>query len=123
MLVYNRPVEADGELVLHPADRPPAQRAQPRPASVGQDAILASIVILLAAFGIGWLLSGITLRPIQRLTQTAQAIGEERDFARRVDYRGRTRGGAAGRTFNAMLEQLQRLTSAWKARSRCNATL
>lgn len=34
----------------------------------------------------GWAVSGLSLRPIDRITQTAQAIGEERDFTRRVAY-------------------------------------
>src|SRR5262245_35443487 len=34
---------------------------------------------LLVAFGAGWLLAGAVLRPIDRITQTARAIGTERD--------------------------------------------
>ena len=42
--------------------------------------VIASLVTILAAFGIGWVISEITLRPIQRITQTARAIGDKRDF-------------------------------------------
>ncbi len=45
--------------------------------------------MLVVAFGVGWVLSGLALRPIDRMTQTAQKIGEERDFSRRVDYSGK----------------------------------
>ena len=33
----------------------------------------------------GWVLAGTALRPIQRLTRTAQVIGTERNFSRRVE--------------------------------------
>jgi signal transduction histidine kinase len=68
----------------------------------------ASIVILLAAFGIGWVFSGVVLNPIQRITQTARAIGEERDFTRRVDYTGpQDEVGQLATMFNSMLGRLQ----------------
>jgi two-component system OmpR family sensor kinase len=108
MLVYNRPVESGGKLayILQVA-RPLSERNQSLQ-SLGRTLIIASIVILLAAFGIGWAFSGITLRPIQRLTQTARSIGEERDFSRRVDYRGPPdEVGQLANTFNAMLSRLQ----------------
>jgi len=57
---------------------------------------------------VGWTLSGLSLRPIQRITQTAQSIGEERDFTRRVDYNGpRDEVGQLASTFNQMLASLQ----------------
>ena len=45
-------------------------------------------LVTVLAFGIGWLLAGTALRPINRITQTAQAIGAARDFGRRVAYSG-----------------------------------
>ena len=63
---------------------------------------------MLAAFGIGWFLSGLVLRPIAHITATAQAIGAEQDFDRRVEHRGpNDEVGQLVRTFNAMLAQLQ----------------
>jgi signal transduction histidine kinase len=54
------------------------------------------------------MLSGITLRPIHRITQTAQAIGDERDFSRRVAYKGpQDEVGQLANTFNLMLARLQ----------------
>ncbi len=60
------------------------------------------------AFIIGWVLSGAALRPIQRITDTAQVIGAQRDFDRRVDYRGPPdEVGQLATTFNGMLNELQ----------------
>lgn len=108
MLIYSRPISADGKLayILQIA-RPLSERNRSLQA-LGTTLIIASLVTLLVAFGIGWMLSGITLRPIQRLTQTAHTIGEKRDFTRRVDYRGPAdEVGQLATTFNSMLERLQ----------------
>ena len=76
--------------------------------SLATTLVVASSLITLIAFGIGWLFSGITLRPIQRITQTAQTIGDERDFTRRVDYTGPPdEVGQLASTFNSMLSRLQ----------------
>jgi signal transduction histidine kinase len=65
-------------------------------------------VMILVAFGVGWALSGMSLRPIDRITQTAQAIGDERDFTRRVNYKGsQDEVGRLAGTFNQMLSGLQ----------------
>jgi signal transduction histidine kinase len=48
------------------------------------------------------------LRPIHRITQTAQEIGNESDFSRRVDYSGpNDEIGQLAKTFNLMLSRLQ----------------
>lgn len=68
----------------------------------------AGLVIVLLAFGIGWVLAGLTLRPIQQMTQTVQRIGEARDFTQRIDYQGPPdEVGTLATTFNAMLARLQ----------------
>ena len=46
--------------------------------------------VIVLAFAAGWVLSGMVLRPIHRITRTAQAIGAERDFGRRVQHTGPT---------------------------------
>jgi signal transduction histidine kinase len=70
--------------------------------------LVASLLTILIAFGIGWVLSGLTLRPIHRITQTAQEIGNESDFSRRVDYSGpNDEIGQLAKTFNSMLSRLQ----------------
>jgi signal transduction histidine kinase len=57
---------------------------------------------------LGWVLAGMSLRPIHRLTQTAQTIGAERDFSRRVEHTGPDdEVGRLAKTLNAMLAELQ----------------
>lgn len=76
--------------------------------TLGRILIIGISVAVIAAFGIGWLLAGLALRPINRLRQTAQAIGAERDFNRRVDYTGpNDEIGQLATTFNNMLAELQ----------------
>lgn len=76
--------------------------------SLGQILLIGSSLAIFGAFGIGWLTAGVTLRPINRLRQTAQAIGAERDFGRRVDYSGpNDEIGQLVTTFNNMLVELQ----------------
>ena len=63
---------------------------------------------ILAAFVIGWFLAGISLRPIHQITQTAQAIGAEQDFSRRVQHKGpNDEIGQLAVTFNGMLTELE----------------
>jgi signal transduction histidine kinase len=69
--------------------------------------IAIGFVILIAAI-IGWVVSGTALSPINRITQTAQAIGAEHDFGRRVDYSGPPdEVGRLATTFNSMLGELE----------------
>jgi two-component system OmpR family sensor kinase len=69
---------------------------------------VGSGVAVIVAFGAGWILSGLVLRPVNRITHTAQAIGAERDFARRVQYTGpHDEIGQLAITFNTMLTELQ----------------
>jgi two-component system, OmpR family, sensor kinase len=107
MLIYNRPIVANGQVayILQVA-RPLAERDRTLQA-LGTTLILASGIILLIAFGIGWLFSGVAFKPIHRITHTARKIGEERDFTRRVLYNGpQDEVGQLASTFNGMLEQL-----------------
>lgn len=67
-----------------------------------------SLVVTVLAFGAGWLLAGIALRPIDRITQTAATIGAERDFGRRITRSGPVDEiGRLATTINAMLGELQ----------------
>src|SRR5947209_14280186 len=77
-------------------------------AIVRRDLLLGGGLVTLLAFGIGWLLAGTALRPINRITQTAHEIGAARDFGRRVAYTGPPdEVGRLATTFNAMLARLQ----------------
>jgi two-component system OmpR family sensor kinase len=69
---------------------------------------VGSGVAIVIAFAAGWILSGLVLRPVNRITQTAQAIGAERDLSRRVQYTGpNDEIGQLATTFNTMLTELQ----------------
>ena len=78
---------------------------------------LKSLVTIMLGFGIGaviisifmgWFISGLTLKTIDRITQTAGEIGEEQDFSKRVNYSGpKDEIGRLVETFNSMLEKLQ----------------
>jgi two-component system OmpR family sensor kinase len=68
----------------------------------------SSVLVVALAFGAGWLLAGLALRPIDQVTRTAEAIGREQSFDRRVAYEGpRDELGRLATTFNEMLGRLQ----------------
>lgn len=70
--------------------------------------LVVSSIAVLGAFGVGWVLAGLTLRPINRIRHTAQTIGAKRDFSQRVDYSGpKDEVGQLATTFNNMLTELQ----------------
>lgn len=108
MLIYSRPIFVDGELVyIVQVARPLTERNRALQSLAATLLVGGSLTVLLA-FGIGWLFSGLTLKPIQRITKTARKIGEERDFSRRVDYTGpQDEVGQLASTFNSMLARLQ----------------
>jgi signal transduction histidine kinase len=70
--------------------------------------IVANLLATVSAFGFGWLLARTALSPIQRISKTAQDIGSERNFTRRVAYQGpQDEVGQLALTFNTMLAQLE----------------
>lgn len=108
LFIYNRPVISQGQLVyivqaarsLHERDRSLS--------NLGLTLLIAGLVTTVIAFGIGWALSGAFLRPIHRITQTARAIENDNDLARRVNYSGpNDEVGQLATTFNSMLARLQ----------------
>jgi len=107
-LIYSRPVIVDDAVVYIVQDARPLTERDRTLESLGTTLLIASVLITLIAFGIGWVFSGIMLRPIHRITHTAQTIGDERDFTRRVDYKGPSdEVGQLANTFNSMLSRLQ----------------
>jgi signal transduction histidine kinase len=108
VLIYTVPILVDGQLTeILQMGRSLTTRDQSINA-LGVNLLIACIVAVVVAFGLGWVLAGMSLRPIHRLTQTAQAIGAERDFSRRVEHTGPDdEVGRLARTFNAMLAELQ----------------
>jgi two-component system OmpR family sensor kinase len=108
MLIYSRPIVQNGETVyIVQVARSLTERnrtLQSLATTLGG----AGLLTILIAFGAGWALSGLTLKPIHRISHTAQAIGEERDFTRRVTYTGPSdEVGQLANTFNQMLTRLQ----------------
>jgi two-component system OmpR family sensor kinase len=70
--------------------------------------IAGSSLAIIAAFVLGWVLAGTALQPIHRITQTAQAIGAEHNFSRRVAHTGPAdEVGQLAVTFNDMLAELE----------------
>lgn len=69
---------------------------------------LGSLLTSLLTFGLGWVMSGVALRPIQKMTDTARHIGEQQDFSQRVPLtRPQDELGQLALTFNQMLSALQ----------------
>ncbi len=108
LLIYDIPVIYQGKVrFIVQVAQSLAQRDQALSA-LSSTLIAAGLLTILIAFGIGWILSGETLRPIHHITQTAQVIGRESDFTRRVDYKGpNDEIGQLASTFNSMLARLQ----------------
>ncbi|MCX6030437.1 MAG: HAMP domain-containing sensor histidine kinase [Chloroflexi bacterium] len=108
LLIYSRPFAAqDGTTQIVQVAFPITQPEQSLRA-LRLILLIGCSLVLLAAFAAGWVLAGAALRPIQRITQTAQAIGAERDFSHRVQHIGPTdEVGQLATTFNAMLAELE----------------
>jgi len=108
MLIYSRTVLINNEAAnIIQVARPLTERDRTLQ-SLATTLLLAGMATVLVAFAIGWFLSGLTLQPIQRITQTAKEIGEKRDFSKRVHHKGpNDEVGQLANTFNAMLTRLQ----------------
>ena len=108
LLIYNIPLVYQGNVTfIVQVAQSLGQRDQAL-AALSATLIIAGLLTILIAFGIGWVMAGETLRPIQHITQTAQVIGRESDFTRRVDYTGpNDEIGQLAETFNSMLARLQ----------------
>jgi signal transduction histidine kinase len=108
LVVYNRLVEGvdGGQEILQMAQS--LAFADDIQAAIRTILFIINTVIIFVAFGIGWLMAGLALRPIHRITQTAQEIGAARDFGRRVDHPGpNDEIGQLATTFNSMVAELQ----------------
>lgn len=108
LLIYDIPVIYQGNVhFIVQVAQSLTQRDQSL-AALSRTFMVAGLLTILIAFGIGWILAGFTLQPIQHMIQTAQVIGRESDFTRRVDYIGpNDEIGQLATTFNSMLGRLQ----------------
>ncbi len=108
MLIYNRPIVRNGQTInIVQVARSLTERNRTL-SSLAATLGVAGVITIVLAFIAGWTLSGLSLRSIHRITQTAQTIGDERDFSRRVEYSGPTdEVGQLAYTFNQMLTRLQ----------------
>ncbi len=108
VLIYSLPIRA-GDQIAGIAQVARSLAEQDRAvATLRTRLIIAGSGVLVLAFVGGWILAGVTLRPIKRLTQMAATIGAERDFDRRVNYNGpKDELGRLATTINGMLAELQ----------------
>ena len=108
VLIYSHPITTNAQVAyIIQVARPLTERDRSLQ-SLAVTMLVASLLTILIAFGVGWIFSRIILTPIQRITQTARAIGEERDFTHRVAYDGpQDEVGQLATTFNSMLARLQ----------------
>lgn len=108
MLIYSRAVINNNQVVNFIQVARSLTERDRALRSLATTFIIVGFLTVLIAFGIGWLLSGLTLKPIQKITQTAIEIGEKNDFNQRVKYEGpNDEVGELARTFNQMLERIQ----------------
>jgi signal transduction histidine kinase len=108
LLVHSRPVSGEGQFTgIVQAARSLVEYDQSLK-TLRDILVSGSLMATATTFGVGWVLAGASLRPINRITQTALAIGAERDFGRRVTHAGpNDEVGQLSTTFNAMLTELQ----------------
>jgi len=108
LLILSRPIMQDGVLISIVQVARSLTERDSTLKSLATTLGIAGLFTILIAFGVGWILSGLSLRPIHQIAQTAQTIGVERDFTRRVSYSGpQDEVGHLADTFNQMLIQLQ----------------
>ncbi|MBN1978884.1 MAG: HAMP domain-containing histidine kinase [Anaerolineae bacterium] len=108
LLIYSTPVVVDGQVVEVVQVAQPLTEQDQHLDVLESNLLIVGGAALLVAFGAGWVMSGLVLRPVNRITQTAHDIGVERDFGRRVDHSGpNDEIGRLATTFNEMLGELQ----------------
>ncbi|HEX9116487.1 MAG TPA: HAMP domain-containing sensor histidine kinase, partial [Anaerolineae bacterium] len=108
LLIYSRPVTTPAQTVEIVQVAFPLTQAEQTLNGLRLILLAGSSFAILLALGVGWVLAGAALSPIHRITQTAQAIGAEHNFARRVDHQGPTdEVGQLAITFNNMLAELE----------------
>jgi two-component system sensor histidine kinase MprB len=70
-------------------------------------ALLAGVGVIALAAAAGWLIAGRTVRPVQRLTTTAEAVAATGDLEMDLPSGGRDEVGRLTRAFRSMLDALR----------------
>jgi two-component system OmpR family sensor kinase len=67
-----------------------------------------TLIVLIFASAVAWLIAGRALSPVRELTQTARSISQS-DLTRRIGVYGAGDAAEMARSFNAMLDRLERV--------------
>jgi two-component system, OmpR family, sensor kinase len=104
------PIAIDGEVHGHfVVAQFPDDRTARLDRAVQATGVASLAVVAVLGFG-AYLAMGRALRPLRAVTETARTI-EETDLSRRIPVRGSDEVADLGRTFNAMVERLERAFS------------
>jgi len=108
LLIYSHPILIQGRLTRIIQIATPFTEREQSLATLRWILIVGTSLATLIAFVVGWVLAGMALNPIHHITRTAQAIGAEHNFSRRVQHAGpNDEVGQLATTFNAMLTELE----------------
>ncbi len=108
LLIYSRPYQGASGVTQIVQVAFPINQPQQSMNNLRIFLMAGSSLVFVAALATGWVLAGAALRPIHRITSTAQTIGAERNFSRRVEHKGPTdEVGQLAITFNEMLAELE----------------
>lgn len=108
LLIYSQPILVQGRLTRIIQIATPFTEREQSLAALRWILIVGTGLVTIAAFVVGWVLAGMALNPIHHITRTAQAIGAEHNFSRRVQHAGpNDEVGQLATTFNAMLTELE----------------
>lgn len=73
-----------------------------------RELFVGDLALIILASAVGWWMAGSSLRPVVKVTRTAQEIGESQRLDQRVEYNGPSDEiGELVHTFNRMLDRLQ----------------
>jgi two-component system, OmpR family, sensor kinase len=70
--------------------------------------VIVTLVVLLLASAVAWLIAGRALAPVRELTKTARSISQS-DLTRRIGVHGAGDAAEMARSFNSMLDRLERV--------------
>ncbi len=107
-LVLMRPVKLCGQIILYVQVAKPLRSMRTYLDSLSSTLMRISLLEIVLSTLVVWFVLGITLARVKRMTETADSIREEQDFAKRVIYSGpEDEIGRLARSFNEMLENIQ----------------